>query len=104
MIYKISLNEEGKFGNAIMSLLFYLKSEEDISNWHNIKTLKSPLGFNDIDFYFNSPRETYINKLFEKLKLESSLNRSSLLVTSDNPKGRNAVKKINIQSWHMQTW
>jgi hypothetical protein len=65
--YEFTFNEEGKFSNAQMAILFELPSQQSIDEWRKIKVLAAPPGIKDIDFDEDADKESYIRKGFQEV-------------------------------------
>ena len=42
--FEITFNQEGKFSNTQLALLYNLPTRSNIQNWQKIKVLKAPTG------------------------------------------------------------
>ena len=65
VIYEITFNVEGKFRNTQLDLLFYLTSEDDLSNRRKLKVLKYVVGKKYVNFEPNLSKEDCIHRGFE---------------------------------------
>ena len=67
--YEFTYNEETKFSQSQLGLLFDLPQQEDLDRFHKVNILVAPPGIKDIDFDTNSSKEFYVNLGFREVKV-----------------------------------
>ena len=74
-IYECTYNEDGKFSQSQLAILFTLPNEDDIRGFKKIELLVAPPGKKDIRFDCNASEDAYIEQGFKKVKIGTAPER-----------------------------
>lgn len=77
--YEFTYNDEGKFSQSQMVLLYDLPSQNDLDTWKKIKVLAAPPGIKDIEFNEDDTKQSFIDKGFIEVKVGVAPDRTRLL-------------------------
>ena len=84
--YEFTYNQEGKFSQSQMALLYDLPDQTDLNGWKKIKVLAAPPGIKDIEFDEEASKDLYLERGFKEVRVGVAPERTRLLKNSTQAK------------------
>ena len=81
-MYECTYNEDGKFSQSQLAILFDLPSQDDLNNWRKIKVLVAPPGLKDFVFDHDASKESYLEQGFTDVKIGVAPQRTQSLANN----------------------
>ena len=68
-VYECTYNEDGKFDQAQIAVLYDLPRQDDLNNWKKVKVLLAPPGWKDVDFDMTRAKSAFIEDKFREISI-----------------------------------